>query len=102
MVGPLIVTDDTIADISFRTSGEFYLANNMALGSRLESILLLNYSQRIFFHGTTFWWKKAKAVKLKYLNGSIALDGWSIMTDDPIAGISFKRSGEFFLVNILT
>ena len=45
---------------------------------------------------------KMKAVKVRHLNASLALDGWSIVTDDPIAGISFKASGEMFLVNILT
>ena len=43
-----------------------------------------------------------KAVKVRSLNASSAVDGWSIVTDDPVAGISFKAWGEIFLVNILT
>ena len=43
--------------------------------------------------------KKKTVGKLKSLKATLALDGWSKVTNDPIVGISFIASGEFYLIN---
>ena len=45
--------------------------------------------------------KKKTVNKVKSLKATLALDGWSNVTNDPIVGISFIASGESYLVNTI-